>query len=46
MSPIIRAADSKGCVRLPGFASATVIIEPMGDSKYRLTPRRHAGADF
>lgn len=33
---LIRIADSKGRIVLPGFANATVIIEPVGDNEYRL----------
>jgi hypothetical protein len=36
MSPIIRTADSKGRVALPGFANATLIIEKVDDTEYRV----------
>jgi hypothetical protein len=36
MSTIIRTADSKGRVTLPGMANATVIIEPVGNNEFRV----------
>jgi Protein of unknown function (DUF1778) len=36
MKTSIRIADSKGRVSLPGFANATVIIEAIGDSEFRV----------
>ena len=36
MSQLIRIADSKGRVILPGFANATVIIEALSENEYRL----------
>jgi hypothetical protein len=36
MKEIIRTADSKGRVVLPGFANATLIIEKVGDTEYRV----------
>ena len=36
MSHVIRIADSKGRVTLPGFANATVIIEALSENEYRL----------
>jgi len=36
MSQMIRIADSKGRVILPGFANATVIIEALSENEYRL----------
>jgi len=36
MKEVIRTADSKGRVALPGFANATVIIEKVDDTEYRV----------
>jgi hypothetical protein len=36
MSRIIRTADGKGRVALPGFANATLVIERVNDSEYRV----------
>jgi len=36
MKELIRTADSKGRVVLPGFANATLIIEKVDDSEYRV----------
>jgi hypothetical protein len=36
MNEIIRTADSKGRVALPGFANATLIIEKVDDTEYRV----------
>jgi hypothetical protein len=36
MSQVIRIADSKGRITLPGFANATVIIEALSENEYRL----------
>ena len=36
MSQLIRIADSKGRIILPGFANATVIIEALSENEYRL----------
>jgi hypothetical protein len=36
MSSIIRTADSKGRVSLPGFANATVIIEAVSENEFRI----------
>jgi len=36
MKQIIRTADSKGRVALPGFANATLIIERIDDTEYRV----------
>jgi hypothetical protein len=33
---LVRIADSKGRVTLPGFANATVILEPISANEYRL----------
>ena len=33
---IIRVADGKGRVTLPGFANATVIVEAVGPNEYRV----------
>ena len=40
MSAIIRIVDNKGRVNLPGFANATVIIEAISDSEYRVRKAR------
>lgn len=36
MSQMIRVADSKGRITLPGFANATVIVEALSENEYRL----------
>jgi hypothetical protein len=36
MKEIIRTADAKGRVALPGFANATLIIEKVDDTEYRV----------
>ena len=36
MSEMVRIADSKGRICLPGFANATVIIEAVGEGEYRV----------
>jgi hypothetical protein len=36
MSPMIRVADSKGRITLPGFANATVVIETLSENEYRV----------
>ncbi len=36
MKSLIRNADSKGRVALPGFANATLIIERIDDTEYRV----------
>ncbi len=36
MSRIVRTADSKGRISLPGFANATVIIEAVGENEFRV----------
>jgi uncharacterized protein (DUF1778 family) len=36
MKEVIRTADGKGRVALPGFANATVIIEKVDDTEYRV----------
>lgn len=40
MKPIVRTADSKGRVVLPGFANATLIIEQIDDDEYRVRKAR------
>jgi hypothetical protein len=40
MGNAIRTADSKGRVILPGFANATVIIEAISDTEYRIRKAR------
>jgi hypothetical protein len=36
MKEVIRTADSKGRVALPGFANATVILERVDETEYRV----------
>jgi hypothetical protein len=36
MSAVIRIADKKGRILLPGFANATVILEPISPNEYRV----------
>ena len=36
MRRLIRTADSKGRVTLPGFANATLLIEQVNDTEYRV----------
>jgi hypothetical protein len=36
MSEKIRTADSKGRVALPGFANATLIVEKIDETEYRI----------
>lgn len=36
MNAIICIADKKGRIMLPGFANATVILEPVGPNEYRV----------
>lgn len=36
MKEIVRIADSKGRVVLPGFANATLIVEKVDDTEYRI----------
>ena len=36
MSQVIRIADAKGRVSLPGFAHATVIVDMVSDNEYRI----------
>jgi hypothetical protein len=36
MNELIRTADSKGRVSLPGFANATVVIEAVSEFEYRV----------
>lgn len=45
MSTIIRIADSKGRVSLPGFANATVILEPISPHEYRVRKAEVIPAD-
>jgi hypothetical protein len=40
METAIRTADSKGRVVLPGFANATVIVEAVSDTEYRIRKAR------
>ena len=36
MKELIRVADSKGRISLPGFANATVILEKVDETEYRV----------
>ncbi len=36
MTIAIRTADSKGRIVLPGFANATVVVEAISDTEYRV----------
>ena len=45
MSVIIRLADKKGRVCLPGFANATVILEAVSASEYRVRKAEVIPAD-
>ena len=36
MSKVVRIADSKGRVSLPGFSNATVVIEAVSENEYRV----------
>jgi len=40
MGQVIRVADSKGRITLPGFANATVVIEALSENEYRLRKAR------
>jgi hypothetical protein len=40
MGTAMRIADSKGRVILPGFANATVIVEAVSDTEYRIRKAR------
>jgi hypothetical protein len=40
MKEILRTADSKGRVALPGFANATVLIEKVDETEYRVRKAR------
>jgi hypothetical protein len=40
MKELIRTADGKGRVALPGFANATLIIEKVDDTEYRVRKAR------
>jgi hypothetical protein len=40
MNALIRTADSKGRVALPGFANTTLIIERVDDTEYRVRKAR------
>jgi len=45
MPSIIRVADSKGRVTLPGFANATVILEVISPNEYRVRKGELIAAD-
>jgi uncharacterized protein (DUF1778 family) len=45
MAAAIRTADSKGRVVLPGFANATVIVEALSDTEYRIRKARVIAED-
>ena len=36
MSALIRIADNKGRISLPGFANATVVVEAISPNEYRV----------
>lgn len=36
MKEVIRTADSKGRIALPGFANATLIVEKIDETEYRI----------
>jgi hypothetical protein len=40
MATVIRTTDSKGRVILPGFANATVIVEAVSATEYRIRKAR------
>jgi hypothetical protein len=40
MKEIIRTADSKGRIVLPGFANTTLIIQQVDDTEYRIRKAR------
>lgn len=43
--PIIRVADDKGRVTLPGFANATVIVEAVSANEFRVRKAEVVPAD-
>ena len=45
MKELIRTADSKGRLSFPGFANATVIIEPVSANEYRVRKAEVIPAD-
>lgn len=45
MSAIIRIADSKGRISLPGFANATVLLEAISPNEYRVRKAEVIPAD-
>ena len=45
MSSLIRIADSKGRVSLPGFANATLILEAVSANEYRVRKAKVIPAD-
>ena len=45
MTTAIRTADSKGRIVLPGFANATVIIETVSDTEFRVRKARVIAED-
>jgi hypothetical protein len=45
MSAVIRIADAKGRVILPGFANATVIVEACSPNEYRIRKAQVIPAD-
>lgn len=36
MNAVVRIADKKGRISLPGFANATVLLEQIGPNEYRV----------
>jgi hypothetical protein len=45
MSVLIRIADKKGRISLPGFANATVILEAVGPNEFRVRKAEVLPAD-
>lgn len=45
MKELIRIADNKGRLTFPGFANATVIIEPISANEYRVRKAEVIPAD-
>jgi uncharacterized protein DUF1778 len=45
MSALIRIADNKGRISLPGFANATVLLEAVGPNEYRVRKAEVIPAD-
>jgi hypothetical protein len=45
VSSLVRIADSKGRITLPGFANATVIVEAISSNEYRVRKAEVIPAD-